>query len=156
MIFNLRPGQYEQLDLSSALHNFFKSYEAQSRIHVIFTEEGDETILSPKTKVFVFRMVQEALNNAQKHAKATQVMVELRIVPKQLLAKIQDNGRGFDVQAVAKDPDKWDHFGLRGMKERAKLLGGEAHWKSEKGLGTTITIQIPLGRKGSLQNGQKD
>ncbi len=156
VIFNLRPGQYEQLDLSSALNNFLKSYEAQSRIQVEFSEKGDETILSPKTKIFVFRMVQEALNNTQKHARATKVSVELHILPRQLWAKIQDNGQGFDVQAVSEDPDKWDHFGLRGMKERAKLLGGEASWKSEKGLGTTITIQIPLGRKESPQNGQKD
>jgi len=156
VIFNLRPGQYEQLDLSSALANFLKSYEIQSRIHVDFIQKGDERVLTPKAKVFVFRMVQEALNNTQRHAQATQVAVDLAIESSQLLAVIQDNGQGFDVQAISKDPDKWDHFGLRGMKERAKLLGGEARWKSGKGLGTTITIQIPLGRKERPRNGQKN
>ena len=72
-----------------------------------------------------------------------------------LTTSIQDNGKGFDVQAVSRDPDKWDHFGLRGMKERAKLLGGDARLRSGKGQGTTVIVRIPLGRKGVEQNGKK-
>ena len=73
-----------------------------------------------------------------------------------LTASIRDNGVGFDVQAVSRDPDKWDHFGLRGMKERAMLLGGEAQLKSSKGKGTTVTVRIPLGRKDVMRNDEKN
>ena len=156
VIFNLRPGQYEQLDLSSALNNFLKSYEAQSRIHVDFSEEGDETILTPKTKIFVFRMVQEALNNTQKHARATKVDVELHIVPRQLWAKIQDNGQGFDVHKETHNPEKWDHFGVRSMKERARMLGGDVRWVSKPRTGATVNITVPLAAKENMSYGSKN
>ena len=155
VVFNLRPGQYEGLDLLSALSNFLKSYEVQKRVHVVFTHEGNEAVLPGKAKVFLFRIIQEASNNAYEHAKATELSVHLGVNHAMLTATIRDNGTGFDVQAVARDPEKWDHFGLRGMKERAKLLGGEARWESVKGKGTTVIITIPLGKKES-RNGKKN
>lgn len=156
VVFNLRPGQYEGLDLLSALSNFLRSYEVQNRVRVAFTHDGEESVLPSKTKVFLFRIIQEASNNAYAHAKATELFVHLGINHAMLTATVRDNGSGFDVQAVARDPDKWDHFGLRGMKERAKLLGGEARWDSVKGKGTTVSISIPLAKKESIRNGKKN
>ena len=155
VVFNLRPGQYEGLDLISALSNFLKSYQIQNRVRVVFTHEGDESILPAKTKVFLFRIIQEASNNAHEHAKATELFVHLGVNHAMLTATVRDNGSGFDVQAVSRDPEKWDHFGLRGMKERAKLLGGEARWESVKGKGTTVIITIPLEKK-EPRNGKKN
>jgi two-component system sensor histidine kinase DegS len=61
---------------------------------------------------------------------------------------ITDDGIGFDVDAVSKNPEKWDHFGLRGFLERARLVGGTAHVASTKGEGTRVEIQVPVkGRK---------
>lgn len=120
VVFNLRPGQYERLDLLSALTNYLESYKKQNRVQVAFSHTGSDARLLPKTKVFVFRIIQEALQNSSKHAKASKVLVQLSIQPHRLSAIIQDNGNGFDVKAVFQNPDKWDHFGLRGMKERAK------------------------------------
>ncbi|RMH09868.1 MAG: hypothetical protein D6704_00440 [Nitrospirae bacterium] len=153
VVFNLRPGQYEKLDLFSALSNYLQSYQQQHRVHVEFLTAGDETRLDPKTKVFLFRIIQEALTNAQQHAKATHVTVRVIIDDKQLMAEITDNGLGFDVQAVSKNPEKWDHFGLRGMKERARLLGGEAQVVSARGKGTTVTICVPFQKQGRLAHG---
>ncbi|MDT7042092.1 sensor histidine kinase [Candidatus Nitronereus thalassa] len=156
VVFNLRPGQEEKLDLFSALSNFLKSFEEQHRVKVEFDFQGDDLSLPPKTKVFLFRIVQEALQNSSKHAKASQAFVHIVVNHDMLTASIRDNGVGFDVQAVSRDPEKWDHFGLRGMKERAKLLGGEARLQSSKGKGTTITVRIPLGRKDVLQHDQEN
>ncbi len=156
VVFNLRPGQYEQLDLLSALTNYLDSYKKQHRVQVAFTHTGSDARLLPKTKVFVFRMIQEALQNSSKHAGASKVLVQLSIQPHHLSAVIQDNGNGFDVKAVFQNPDKWDHFGLRGMKERAKLLNGEVSWESRKDEGTTVTVSIPLTRKDSARNGKKN
>lgn len=155
VVFNLRPGQYERLDLMAALSSYLKSYEQQNGVQVEFVPSGKDAVLDSKTKVFLFRIIQEALSNAHKHAKATRVAVHLKIGHDMLTGSVTDNGIGFDVQAVSKDPEKWDHFGLRGMKERARLLGGEAQWESVKGQGTTVTINIPLGRRDRIWNGQK-
>ncbi len=156
VVFNLRPGQDEKMDLFSALSNFFKSFEEQHRVQVEFDYQGEDSSLDPKTKVFLFRIVQEALQNASKHAKASRVVVHIAVNHDMLTAVIRDNGVGFDVQAVSRDPDKWDHFGLRGMKERAKLLGGEARLQSIKGRGTTVTVRIPSARKDVVRDGQKN
>ncbi len=156
VVFNLRPGQEEKLDLFSALSNFLKAFEEQHRVKVEFDCKGDDLSLPPKTKVFLFRIVQEALQNSSKHAKASQAFVHIDVNHDMLTASIRDNGVGFDVQAVSRDPEKWDHFGLRGMKERAKLLGGEAQLKSSKGKGTTVMVRIPLGRKGVVRNVEKN
>ncbi|MEC4674597.1 MAG: sensor histidine kinase [Nitrospirota bacterium] len=148
VVINFRPGKYERLDLRLALSNFLRSYEIRNRVRVVFTHEGDDSTLAAKTKVFLFRIIQEASNNAYEHANATELFVNLGVNHAMLTATVRDNGSGFDAQAVSTDPEKWDHFGLRGMKERAKLLGGEARWESVKGKGTTVIITIPLAKKG--------
>ena len=70
VIYNLRPGRYDNLELVPALSNFLKSYKGQHRIQTNFTSDIDESEMAPKTKVFLFRMVQEALHNVVKHAKS--------------------------------------------------------------------------------------
>ncbi len=156
VVFNLRPGQYERLDLRSALKNYLDAYEKQNRVQVAFSCAGSDAHLPPKTKVFVFRIIQEALQNSSKHARASKVFVQLSIQPRRLSTIIRDDGSGFDVQAVFQNPEKWDHFGLRGMKERAKLLNGEVSWESRKGEGTTVTVSIPLTRKDGTRDGKKN
>ncbi len=147
VIFNLRPLHYDRLELIPALTNYLKSYETQYHIKTEFAVSGDETTLFPRTKIFLFRIVQEALSNVQKHAKADRVAVQLAIGRDALTATITDNGVGFDVEAVARDPEKWDHFGLRGILERARLVGGEGLIESKKGRGTKVVIEVPLGKK---------
>lgn len=156
VVFNLRPGQEEKLDLFSALSNFLKTFQEQQHVQVEFDYQGDDSSLLPKTKVFLFRIIQEALHNTAKHAKAARVFVHIAVNHDMLIASVRDDGVGFDVQAVSRDPNKWDHFGLRGMKERAKLLGGEARLQSRKGRGTTVTVRIPVGRKDEVRNGKKN
>ncbi|MGD9851719.1 MAG: histidine kinase [Nitrospirales bacterium] len=156
VVYNLRPGQYDHLALVPAFANYLKSYEAQHRIQTEFETAGREPSIAPKTKVFVFRMVQEALSNVAKHAKATRVKVSVLLEQQSLEAVVSDNGVGFDVQAESQNPDKWDHFGVRGMMERARMLGGEVRWNSETGKGTTVTFHVPLAGKEKRSYGQKD
>ncbi|MFM8552121.1 MAG: histidine kinase [Nitrospiraceae bacterium] len=147
VIFNLRPVDYDKMELIPALTNYLKSYETQSHIKTEFSVSGDETALLPKTKIFLFRIVQEALSNVQKHARTDRVSVRLELRPESLVATITDSGIGFDMDAVTQDPEKWDHFGLRGIVERARLVGGEASIESKKGKGTRVTIAVPLTQK---------
>jgi len=149
VIFNLRPLRYDKMELIPALKNYLKSYETQYHVKTEFSAEGHETTLFPKTKIFLFRIFQEALSNVQKHAKADRVSVHLKIGPKRLTATITDTGVGFDMEAISQDPEKWDHFGLRGIVERARLVGGEATIKSKKGQGTRIVLDIPVQKGGA-------
>src|SRR6476660_803212 len=99
VIFNLRPVHYDQLELIPALTNYLKSYETQSHIKTEFSVTGDEKTMPPKTKVFLFRILQEALSNVEKHAKADAVSVHLAIGRDTLTVTVTDNGIGFDVGA---------------------------------------------------------
>lgn len=153
VIFNLRPVHFDKLDLIPALRNYLKSFETQYHVETEFAVSGDETTLFPKTKIFLFRIVQEALSNVQKHARADRVAVQVGIGKGALTATITDNGVGFDVEAIARDPEKWDHFGLRGILERARLVGGEARIESRKGRGTRVVIDVPLVRRERSGNG---
>ena len=144
VIFNLRPLQMDKLELIPALTNYLKSYETQYHIKTEFAISGEEKTLYPRTKIFLFRIIQEALSNVQKHAKAGSVAVHITIGRHALTAAITDTGIGFDVAAVSQDPEKWDHFGIRGIVERAQLVGGEARIESKKGQGTRIVIEVPL------------
>ena len=154
VIFNLRPLHYDKMELIPALTNYLKSYETQYHMRTGFSVEGDETILFPRTKIFLFRIIQEALSNVQKHAKASRVSVQLDIRSDLLQVTITDNGIGFDMESVLRDPEKWDHFGIRGILERARLVGGEATIDSKKGRGTRIVLRVPLADKETIRNGK--
>ncbi len=154
VIVNLRPVHYDKMELIPALTNYLKSYESQSHIKTEFSVAGDETTLFPKTKVFLFRIIQEALSNVQKHARADRVAVQIAIGKDMMTATIADNGVGFDVESVSRDPEKWDHFGLRGILERARLVGGQAMIESKKGKGTRVLITVPLVEKEAGPHGK--
>ena len=156
VVYNLRPGQYDHLAFIPALSNYLTSYEREHRIDTTFEGKGDESQLDPKTKVFVFRMVQEALGNVAKHAKATNVTVKVYLTKDLLQAKVSDNGQGFDVQKETQNPEKWDHFGVRSMKERARMLGGDIQWISKPRAGTTVEITVPLVTKEKMGYAQKN
>jgi len=154
VIFNLRPLHYDKMELIPALKNYLKSYETQSRIKADFSLTGDEQILFPRTKIFLFRIIQEGLSNVQKHAKASRVSIRLEIALEMLRVTIVDDGIGFDMDHVMRDPEKWDHFGIKGILERARLVGGEGHITSKKGRGTKIVVEVPLMNKEATGNGE--
>ncbi|MEX5218347.1 MAG: histidine kinase [Nitrospiraceae bacterium] len=154
VIFNLRPLQYDKMELIPALTNYLRSFETESHMKTEFSTSGDENSLFPRTKIFLFRIVQEALSNVHKHAKAKRVAVRLEIGTRLLQLAITDDGIGFDMEAILRDPEKWDHFGIRGILERARLVGGEATIDSKKGRGTKIVLRIPLSDKEAFRNGK--
>lgn len=144
VIFNLRPLYSESMRLVPSLEAYLKSYETQSHVKTAFNMTGDEAPLSPKVKIFLFRIVQEALSNVEKHARAQAVTVSLAVTAQYVRATIADNGIGFDVEAVSQDPTKWQSFGLKGFVERARLVGGTAKIESRKGHGTLVVVDIPM------------
>ena len=147
VVYNLPLSQNDAPSLIKALKNYLKGFEKEHPFKIIYKGAGEESQLDQKTKVFLFRMIQEALGNVAHHAHASRVDIHVSIGPTEVMACIQDNGKGFDVHSVLKDPEKWDHFGLRGMTERARLLSGKVRWDSEIGKGTSVMIQVPAEPK---------
>jgi len=90
----------------------------------------------------LYRIAQEALTNITRHAAAKHVGLHLAILPDRVQLIVQDDGRGFDLSQT------WsDRYGLIGMNERARLLGGQLDVQSSPGAGTRIQVMVPLERK---------
>ncbi len=144
VIFNLRPAYLDRTGLILSLKNYLKTYESQYQIDTRLETSGDETQVPSEARVFIFRIIQEALANVQKHSRAEKVRIGLDIRPEHLTAFIADDGIGFDFKGNEVDTATTDSFGLKSIMERARLLGGGAVIRSRTGEGTRIDIDIPL------------
>ena len=147
IIFDLRPHALDDLGLVPALKRYFADFEEQYQLPVKFVQIGNPQQLRPALEIALFRLIQEALTNARKHAEATLLTVKLEFTSQWAVAVIRDNGKGFDPSALVKNQKK--HYGLLNMQERAELLEGTFEIKSEPGKGTEIRVRIPLGEKES-------
>lgn len=148
IIFNLRPMALDDLGIVPTLRKYVQDFEEKYRIHTQFNLVGKETRIPSGLEIAVFRLVQEALSNVNKHAKATFVSVELTLEPDQVQIYVVDNGIGFDVPLTEQRIAKGNNFGLLGMRERVELLEGTMVLESEKDSGTKITMLIPIGGVG--------
>lgn len=132
---DLRPGILDE-GLVPSLEWQVRAFEHRMGIACSFQSSREEIILPPDAAIAMFRVCQEALNNIAKHANATRVDVRLDATDDALLLEVHDNGKGIDPA----DMTKRTCFGLRGMKERARSLGGEVEIRSDRG--TTIAFSI--------------
>jgi signal transduction histidine kinase len=99
--------------------------------------------LPSAVEIAIYRIVQEALTNITKHAKASQVSIQVFRADKALCCLIQDDGAGFDVRALRSDPNQRG-FGLIGMQERANAIGGTLSVDSSPGRGTKLLLRLPM------------
>lgn len=139
IIYDLRPMALDDLGLVPTLVKYLKTVEEHTGITIKFRNLGKDERLPTKLEVAVFRFVQEAVQNAHKHANPTEVQVKIEIQKEKVIALIKDNGPGFD-PSIKKE----DSFGLIGMKERINVLKGELTIDSKINEGTTLMIQIPI------------
>lgn len=138
LIEELRPPALAEVGLAAALQAYGASLKALwgLEVRVVVAEEGR---LPPDEENEVYRVAFEALTNAAKHGQADRAEVELWIKPPHFRLRVHDNGLGFDPEAAVKGGT----FGLRGMKERAGLLGAQLSVSSRPGEGTTVELQRP-------------
>jgi signal transduction histidine kinase len=133
--------------LQSALEEYVDKFGDQAGIKTkILVEPGTELGLSPVAEVQVLRIVQEALTNIRKHAKARNALVRVSGQNGDTLLTIEDDGRGFDLDFVVQQ--KGAHFGLQTMRERANAIGASFVVKTALGKGTTVEIGIPKSKGG--------
>jgi signal transduction histidine kinase len=107
--------------------------------------EGTPRDLHPILRDEVYRIAGEAVRNAFKHAEAQQIEVEIRYDDRQLRVRVRDDGKGIDPKLLNEE-GRAGHFGIRGMRERAKLLGGKLTVWSELDSGTEVELKIPASR----------
>lgn len=147
VVFNLRPLPLDQSGLYPALEKYMKTYEKQYKIKTRLKTSGGESKISSEAKVFIFRIILEALANVQKHSGASEVKVEVHSNKELLRASIQDNGIGFNARKSKLRLEDQSSFGLKAISERARLLGGIAKITSQIGKGTTVSFEIPFPKR---------
>jgi two-component system sensor histidine kinase DegS len=140
IIYDLRPMALDDLGLVPTLRKYLQTIEEyHNHSKIEFVNIGPERRLPTKHEVALFRLIQESVQNALKHANACEIKVRLEMTKNEINVLIKDNGVGFDVSQ--KKPDS---FGMIGMRERVELLDGEITFDSKIGRGTAVAISVPL------------
>ena len=143
VIFNLRPMALDDLGLIPTLRKYVHDFEEKTKLRTTLETRGQEHRLSSAMEAAVYRLVQEALSNAAKHAYPSFVLVEITYQAQLIKIVIKDNGLGFNVQKLKNPQGNRESFGLVGMRERVELLEGRMEIISAENQGTTIVIHIP-------------
>ena len=141
-VMDLRASMLEGQDLAAALESGMRLWTAGSGIKVDVHVEGSQRGLPPDTEQHLLRIAQEAVTNTLKHAEASRIWIKLNMETRRLYLRVLDNGRGFEQEDVFSSLG--GHFGLIGMRERAKRLGGEFRLASRPGHGTEVEVTVPL------------
>ena len=142
---SLRPTALDDLGLDTALSNYVEEWAERSKIAVDFHSNGLlKHRLPPQVETTVYRIVQEALTNVLKHAQARNVSIIVANRRNRVVAIVEDNGCGFDIEAMMNKPISERRLGLLGMKERVSLVGGDLDIESTPGAGTTVRVHIPI------------
>jgi len=126
----------------AALEQIAEDINKLQQIKVEVKSEGKEQPLSEEIKLGFFRIAQEALNNARKHARAANAKVYLKYEADRLQMTVSDDGTGFDVQKAKTQAGLKGSLGLVSMQERAKLIAAKIKFESKPGKGTNITVEI--------------
>jgi two-component system, NarL family, sensor histidine kinase DegS len=144
LIFDLRPMTLDDLGLVPTLRKFVAEFGERNSVNAHLRVVGEEIRMGGGLEQTLFRIVQEALNNARKHAKASNVEVVITFLPKQVGAVIRDDGVGMDVEATEATVDRTRHFGLLTMRERADGDKGKLEIRSQLGKGTEVKATFDL------------
>lgn len=141
-IYSLRPTALDAHGLVPALREYAEGFAHHSAIECHVSVEGTPRRFNPEGEVAVFRIVQEALNNIETHARATHVQIHMVWGVRDLHVEIVDDGNGFDLAQVTQQTRT--HLGLIGMTERAEGVGGTLKITSQPGEGTRVSLRVPV------------
>lgn len=139
-IFNLRPLAFDDLDLKAAFERLFKKINEKNEYEIVLNIE-DVSCENKMTLLYLYKVVQEGLNNIVKHANAKKIVFRCKVLNSVCFVDLDDNGQGFDIEDRLKG-DK--HFGLSFLRERIEELNGKVNISSVRGEGTKIHIEIPV------------
>ena len=140
MLLEMRGDALAQTPLPELLRHLVEASGGRIGADVRLSAKGRRQQLPPDVQTAMYRIAQEALNNVARHAKASEVWVDLRQGEDGVLLEIGDDGRGFDTGAASAG-----HFGLQNMRERAEAIGAGFTVVSGAGRGTVVTVEWPMG-----------
>ena len=145
LAYDLRPPALDEMGLVKALEIYCEEFSENSGLKVDFQSAGvHRLIFDSNTEIHLYRLVQEGLNNIRKHAHATRATIKMVGASPNIILRIEDDGKGFDVKARELVLDKEKRLGIRSMKERVNLLGGQMTIHSRLMEGTKIFIKYPI------------
>jgi signal transduction histidine kinase len=154
----LRASTVERNDLALAIKTLGGELAAADsnpqRPEFAVQVEGIPRNLHPILRDEVYRIVGEAMRNAFRHSDAKQIEVEIHYDDRRLRVRVRDDGKGIDSKLLS-DNGREGHFGWRGMRERAKLVGGKLTVWSELDSGTEVELSIPANRANTVPDGQR-
>jgi signal transduction histidine kinase len=142
LIFDLRPMTLDDLGLVPTARNFLSEFEQRWHVQCHFTLIGTEMRLSHDRESALFRILQEAVTNARKHAMASNIDVTVSMSPKRVALTVKDDGHGFDVGETERRSPRDGHLGLTSMRERAALEGALLDISSARDQGTTVRVSV--------------
>ncbi len=140
---DLRPPALDTTGLNSTLEGLCHEFAGWTKLSINYQGTEVNSLPGP-VKITLYRFLQEALTNIAKHAQASQVLVNLNVDDHLVHLQVQDNGRGFDEQALQDPTSRPKGIGMLGMQERLELLGGWLEIETSPGYGTSLTAHIPL------------
>lgn len=143
LTLDLRPSTLDDLGLVAAIRAHIHTHLESMGVGVEFQTKGLNQRLPSTVETAFFRIIQEAVNNITKHAKAHNVKIQLEVKKEKVTAVIEDDGQGFEVGAVLKSRAVVPALGLLGIQERTVLLGGTFSIQSQVGQGTRLVVEIP-------------
>lgn len=148
MLFTLRPLVLDEKGLGPAVESVMERIRETDGLNMrlVGSENGD--LLSPRAQSMIFYIVEEALGNARKYSKANLIEVRFWREADLFVARIQDDGVGFNVEEVTEDYSSRGSLGMINMQERAETIGASVKVESQPGKGTAITIVVPLASQG--------
>jgi two-component system NarL family sensor kinase len=139
-VLDLRAAPLEGRTLGEALPALVEEWTSKQGLHVRCDVIGAQRPLPHRVEAGLYRIAQEAVGNVVRHAKAKHLTVQLTATPEYVELRVEDDGQGFEAEQVSKE-----RFGLIGLNERARLLGGSVQLCSEPGEGTALEVRVPLG-----------
>ncbi len=147
LAYDLRPPGLDDLGLIETVYQHCEDFSEKSGIAVEFHFAGiDKVRLGLEAETNLFRLIQECLNNVWKHADASHATIRLMGAFPNVILRIKDNGKGFNVNQRSVDAEEEKRMGLRSMKERAGLLQGELSIQSKEQEGTIVTVKFPYAK----------
>ena len=149
MLFTLRPLVLETQGLSAAVETVIARIKETDGLNIRLAGGQYGELLNEQAQSVVFSIVEEALGNARKYSRASQIQVRFWQEDNLFVALVQDNGVGFDVQAVNHDYSSRGSLGMVNMRERADRIDGSLRLESAPGHGTSVTLVVPLDKHGS-------
>lgn len=149
IIQNLRPTLLDDLGLVAAIKSLLDMHLGENGINYFINTTGvADRRFRPEVEITLFRIVQEAVSNTARHARAENVFVMIKIERSDVHVEIEDDGDGFDLNSLfvigSRDAKDRRGLGLLGMKERVTLIGGRIEMCSSPGMGARVDIRIPL------------